>query len=582
MMPGFIHDDIVERIKSESDIVAIISGFVNLKKAGKDYRGLCPFHQEKTPSFFVIPNKGFYHCFGCGAGGNVINFIMQHERLEYPEALRFLANKAGIIIPDTKARRSDSDALFEAISLADSFFKKSLENPDIGEIARGYLDSRGIIKSTRETFSIGYAPSGWDGLLRQASASGIQPTILERVGLVIKKEGYYDRFRNRLMIPIRNLSGRIVGFGGRMLPGDDSGAKYINSPETEIYKKGNILFGFDLSKDHIREKNKAIVVEGYFDLIALFQCGIKNVVAVSGTGFTPEQAALLARFCERVILLYDPDSAGIRAAFRACGVLYNAGIEPRLIRLTKGYDPDTFVREKGRDNLLKMVEAATDVIDFVRNGISGKFADQPLARQERIIKALSETAGMIENPLRRGLLIKKITEQFSLPPNAIEIGPANKPASADRDSDRKLSGKEIGEIQFLKFLLENPDFIAKSIDVVDSSMFISDANAKIFELIRQAVIAGENVNIADLFDRIEGGDLRRLLSKIAITEMGKGSAETLFKDYIRPFKITSIKKEREKIYMGPEDPADLERIKELTRELKKLELENSKAKGGNE
>ena len=579
-MAGLIPDDIVERIKSESDIVAIISGYVNLKKAGKDYKGLCPFHQEKTPSFFVIPNKGFYHCFGCGAGGNVINFVMAHERLEYPDALRFLANKAGITIPETRAKRSDSDILFSAMALANSYFKKSLQDNQIGEIARDYLKSRGITDATCEAFDIGFAPSGWDGLIKLATSKGIQPSLLERVGLVIKKEGYYDRFRNRVMIAIRNLSGRIIGFGGRVLPGEDTGAKYVNSPETEIYKKGNTLFGLDISKDHIREKNEALVVEGYFDLISLFQAGIKNIVAVSGTGFTPEQAGLLKRFCDKVILLYDPDSAGVRAAFRACGVLYNSEIEPRLIRLSKGFDPDTFVREKGRDNLLKVISEAVDVTDFIRNGIAGRFSDQPLARQERIIKALAETAGMINDKLRRELLIKKITEKFDLPSGAIIGEIKNQPSERGKNATSTSTGREKPEREFLNFLLVNPEFIAKCVDVVNGSLFISDANAKIYELIRQYVQAGKELNIADLFDQLESEDLRHLLSQIATTEIGRDTSETLFNKHMKYFETILIKRRREELknlLNEAEKSADREKIEQLTREFQKLQ-----SRGGDE
>ena len=208
VMAGYIPDDIVERIKAESDIVSVVSAFVNLKRSGKDYKGLCPFHQEKTPSFYVIPSKGFYHCFGCGAGGNSVNFIMAHERLDYPDSLRYLAAKAGITIPETEAKKSQSEALFEALSLAGMYFSNSLANPEVGGGAMAYLKSRGIGDETIKLFGMGYAPHGWDGLLKLAASKNIQAVILERVGLAIKKEGYYDRFRHRLMVPIRTLSGR--------------------------------------------------------------------------------------------------------------------------------------------------------------------------------------------------------------------------------------------------------------------------------------------------------------------------------------------------------------------------------------
>jgi DNA primase len=576
---SYIPDDIVERIKAESDIVSVVSGFVTLKKAGKDYRGLCPFHQEKTPSFFVIPAKGFYHCFGCGAGGNAVNFIMAHEKLDYPEALRYLAEKAGITIPETtKSNKSDIDALYEALALAGSYYMKSIKDGS-GLSALNYLRSRGITDETAQTFGIGYAPPGWDGFIKHAAAKGIGPAILERVGLVAKKDNYYDRFRNRLMVPIKTVSGRIVGFGGRVMPGDD-GPKYINSPETEIYKKGKLLFGLDISKDHIREENQAIVVEGYFDLIALHQYGIKNVVAVSGTGFTTDQTQLLARFCEQIILLYDSDSAGIKAAFRACGVLYNSGIEPRLVRLPKGNDPDSFVREKGQEALLAQIAGGCDVIDFIHNGLSGKFSDQPLARQEKIIKALSETVGLIQDSLRRNLLIRKISEKFDLAPGTLE-GQIQK---APRVNGEAIEAKTIGRIkpekEFLAIILSHPEFIAQCQGIVDSSLFVDQGNAQVYELIRSCHDLGEPVNLENLFDRLENEGLRRLLAEIGVIEHDDGNEEIHFQEYLKAFKTIALRKRREELKSltsEAESLADEGKAVQLTREFRDLQT-----RGGNE
>jgi DNA primase len=575
---SYIPDDIVERIKAESDIVSVVSGFVTLKKAGKDYRGLCPFHQEKTPSFFVIPAKGFYHCFGCGAGGNAVNFIMAHEKLDYPEALRYLAEKAGITIPETpKNNKSDIDALYEALALAGSYYMKSIKDGS-GLSALNYLRSRGITDETAQTFGIGYAPPGWDGFIKHAASKGIGPAILERVGLVAKKDNYYDRFRNRLMVPIKTVSGRIVGFGGRVMPGDD-GPKYINSPETEIYKKGKLLFGLDISKDHIREENQAIVVEGYFDLIALHQYGIKNVVAVSGTGFTPDQTQLLARFCEQIILLYDSDSAGIKAAFRACGVLYNSGIEPRLVRLPKGYDPDSFVREKGKDALLAQIAGGCDVIDFIHNGLSGKFSDQPLARQEKIIKALSETVGLIQDSLRRNLLIKKISEKFDLAPGTLESQIQKAPRANGETIEAKPIGRIKPEKEFLAIIVSHPEFIAQCQGIVDSSLFIDQGNAQLFELIRACYEMGEPISLENLFDRLENEGLRRLLAEIGVIEHDDGNEEIHFQEYLKAFRTIALRKRREELKSltsEAESLADESKAVQLTREFRDLQT-----RGGN-
>ncbi len=526
----------------------------------------------------MIPAKGFYHCFGCGAGGNAVNFIMAHERLDYPEALRYLAEKAGITIPETtKNNKSDIDALYEALALAGSYYMKSIKDGS-GLSALNYLRSRGITDETAQTFGIGYASPGWDGFIKHAASKGIGPAILERVGLVAKKDNYYDRFRNRLMVPIKTVSGRIVGFGGRVMPGDD-GPKYINSPETEIYKKGKLLFGLDISKDHIREENQAIVVEGYFDLIALHQYGIKNVVAVSGTGFTPDQTQLLARFCEQIILLYDSDSAGIKAAFRACGVLYNSGIEPRLVRLPKGYDPDSFVREKGKDALLAQIAGGCDVIDFIHNGLSGKFSDQPLARQEKIIKALSETVGLIQDSLRRNLLIKKISEKFDLAPGTLESQIQKAPRASGETIEAKPIGRIKPEKEFLAIIVSHPEFIAQCQGIVDSSLFIDQGNAQLFELIRACYEMGEPISLENLFDRLENEGLRRLLAEIGVIEHDDGNEEIHFQEYLKAFRTIALRKRREELKSltsEAESLADESKAVQLTREFRDLQT-----RGGN-
>jgi DNA primase len=570
---GYIPDDIVERIKAESDILSIVSGFVTLKKIGKDYRGLCPFHQEKTASFYVIPAKGFYHCFGCGAGGNAVNFIMAHERLDYPEALRYLAEKAGITIPETtNGRKSDFETLYEALALAGSYYSKSLRDGS-GNGALEYLRSRGIADEIMRTFGIGYAPPGWDGLIKFSASKAVGTAILERVGLAIKKESYYDRFRNRLMVPIKTVSGRIVGFGGRVLPGDD-GPKYINSPETEVYKKGKTLFGLDISKDYIREENQAVVVEGYFDLIALHQYGIRNVVAASGTGFTPDQAQLLARFCEQIVLLYDSDSAGIKAAFRACGVLYNSGIEPNLVRLPKGHDPDSFVREHGAKALQTLISGGVDVIDFVYGGLQGRFSDQSLARQAKIIQGLAETAELILDPLRRGLLIKKISEKFDLAAGTIESQIRRVPQAGEKEIAERPIGREKPEREFLAFLLSHPDLIDECRSVVEPSLFIDQNSAQLFELMTSLNDLGQPVAVSGMFDRIEDEGLRRRLSEIAVIEHPNGNEKVHFQEYMRAFKTIALKKRKEELrgqISEAESLADEKRVQQLTRELRDLQ-----------
>ncbi|UCC78790.1 MAG: DNA primase [Candidatus Zixiibacteriota bacterium] len=571
---GRIPEDTVQRIKNESDIVSIISEFVNLKKSGKDFKGLCPFHQEKTPSFFVIPQKQFYHCFGCGKGGNVINFIMDHERLEYPEALRFLAQKSGIEIPRTDSGSSDAERVYEALSFAERFFNNRLLASNDARPALDYLRSRGIDGDIIMRFGLGYAPDSWDALLKAASREKIQTEVLEKAGLVKRKQGLYDHFRKRIMIPIRNISGKCVAFGGRIMPGDE-GAKYINSPETDVYKKSRILYGFDISKNTVREKNEAIVVEGYFDLISLFRAGIGNVVAASGTGFAPEQASLLSRFCERVVLMYDPDSAGIKAAFRACGVLYNAGLEPRLIRLPKGSDPDGYIRKYGAENLLNIISEADDIFDFVIKGLKGKISDQTVATQKKIITKIVEFVEPIDDHQTRAIIYEKIYSRLGVDIKPFAPGEGRPGAPSDRLDDIGVK-KDNFENTFLAIIISHPEIYGECFDRVDSSLFSESDNARIFEIIGKLHSSGREISISNLFDEIGSNGLRNRLSKIALIEHSSADWVTVFEDCMRRFKKIAIKRRLDEL-KGLIDEAgkesDRDRLEILTREFHKLKAE---------
>lgn len=573
-MAGFIPEDIVERIKNDSDIVAVISEFVNLKKSGKDYKGLCPFHQEKTPSFYVVPSRGFYHCFGCGKGGNLINFIMEHERLEYPAALRYLADKAGIAIPETAHFGSRNERIYDLLAFAASFYENSIRSKS-AKAASDYLKSRGISEATGRIFGIGYAPAGWDNLIKAASSKGFSPSDLEAAGLAIKKEGYYDRFRNRLMIPIRSISGKVIGFGGRAMSPDDS-AKYINSPETEVYKKGRVLYGLDISKNDIRSSNVAVVVEGYFDLISLFQAGIKNVVAVSGTGFTAEQASLLARFSEQAVLLYDSDSAGVKAAFRACGVLYGAGVEPRLVRLPRGYDPDSYLRDKGYDDVNAMISEASDVVDFVRQGIKGRFTDLSLPRQKKVVGTLGELMRPIEDALTRELLSRKLFEKLDIDLKTLGlIGESRTPVGGD-DGPPVLSGRDRFERAFLSLLLEHSELVSGCEGSIEESLFTDSLNGKIFTAILKSNFGGTELSIPSLCDQLGDEAAARRLREIAFPDQVPSDWEEQFESSLRKFRRISVEKRLHELKgkIGEaEKTSDKNRIRELTREFQNLKLE---------
>jgi DNA primase len=374
---------LLDDIRAGIDIVDLVGRFVNLRKAGVNWKGLCPFHSEKTPSFMVNPKKGIFHCFGCGVGGDVFGFLMRQDKLTFPEAVRTLAKQAGVALPDERTRAegdSGREELFRIMAHAGEFYAEQLWKP-AGQRAREYLAKRGIEPDVAKRFNLGYAPEGWDTLLGVMRGERIAPEALEQAGLVIRREsgsGYYDRFRGRLMFAIRDLQGRTVAFGGRGL--DNEQPKYLNSPETPLYTKGNLLYAADLAREALRERNRAVLVEGYVDCLMAHQHGFTETVAALGTAFTPAQLAILRRYCDEVITFFDADVAGQKAAERAAELLeptdggaawavnragsFGGGFRLKVALLPAGHDPDTFLREHGAAAFADRLAAARSLLGY--------------------------------------------------------------------------------------------------------------------------------------------------------------------------------------------------------------------------
>src|SRR5438309_1119639 len=364
-----------EKVKQQADIVRVIGEYVQLKRAGQNFRGLCPFHAEKTPSFNVHPTKQIYHCFGCGQGGDVFKFVMEMEKCAFPEAIRVVAEKCGIAIPQPKERSPEErrenqqrTILVEIHREAQTFFVKQLEGTLEGKAARAYLEDRGLDKDAVGRFGIGYAPSGGDALLRHFKSKYAEKLLAES-GLISRDQGgrLFDRFRRRITFPIANEAGKIVAFGARAL-GDEQ-PKYLNSPETPIYSKSNVLYHLDRAKEAMRRQDFAILVEGYLDAIAVARAGISNVVASCGTSLAEPQIKLLGRFTRRVIVNYDPDTAGQAATERSLSLLLEHDFEVRVLALPpvgdKKADPDLFIRERGKDEYLKLLKEAPPYVDYL-------------------------------------------------------------------------------------------------------------------------------------------------------------------------------------------------------------------------
>lgn len=452
-MMGSEMDDFVERVSERTDIYSVVSRYVSLTQKSGRYWGCCPFHNEKTPSFCLSPEKGFFYCFGCGTGGNAFKFLSLIEKISYFEAIKLQAQRLGIDLPERKyspeeeRRRRAEKTLLQINESAQDFYHECLIKTARGEVGRKYLTARGITVETIETFKLGYAPDEWETLLTQLTRKGFSPQQLESVGLVAKRKnssGWYDRFRGRIMIPIVDVLGHVVGFGGRILNDvDDNNPKYLNTPETALFNKGKLLFGLDKANRAINVADAAIVVEGYMDAISLFSAGIKNVVATLGTAFTPEHAKLILRYARKIIFCYDSDEAGQRATIRALPIVQTTGAEVFVIKVPDGKDPDEFIRKHGKTAFEELIKNAVPLIDYRMEYV---LAHAELSTVSGKVKALQEilpVVAKITNAITRNEYRKKIAVALLLEEQIVvyewEKFLANNDSIARQESEKKLS-----------------------------------------------------------------------------------------------------------------------------------------------
>jgi len=422
---GYIPDELIEEIRVRSDIVEVISDRVLLKKSGANYKGLCPFHSEKTPSFIVSPAKQIFHCFGCNEGGNVYQFVMKIENISFPDSVLLLARKYGINITDQKIKgvnSSQKNTLYDVNAMAAEFFQRQLSDLPQGKTAREYLRKRGITDNIIESFKIGYASTSWDGVHQFLKKKGISTDIQNSAGLIKEREnggGYVDRFRERIIFTISDSEGRVVGFGGRVLNDTDSRPKYLNSPETLIYKKGNILYGLNITKDSIRKSKEAFLVEGYFDLITVYQHGIKNIIATSGTALTEDHARILRRYTDTVTLVFDGDEAGRNASDRGGIVLLNGGVKVKVISLPHGNDPDNFIREKSGEGFLNIARESKTFMEYIINKAIAESDLKSLDEKIRCINSVIPFLSIINNSVERSIYLSLLAEKTGVSEKAI-------------------------------------------------------------------------------------------------------------------------------------------------------------------
>jgi DNA primase len=424
-----ISRETIDEVKNRVDIVDVVSDFVSLKKSGQNYKALSPFANEKTPSFFVVPSKGIFKDFSSGKGGDAFTFVMEHEKLSYAETIRYLAKKYGVEIKEDKlsdenrAEQSEREGLYILMNFAKDFYKNILLTHEEGRsIGLSYFRERGFNDRTIEKFELGYALEGWENFSKEAVSKGYNKELLEKTGLVVKKEdgSSYDRFRGRVIFPVHNISGKVLAFGARMMGKDKNQPKYINSPETEIYHKSDVLYGLYQGKNAIRNKENCYLVEGYTDVISMHQADVENVVASSGTALTEGQIRLIHRFTENVTVLFDGDSAGIKAALRGIDMILKGGLNVRVVLFPDGEDPDSYSRKVGTSEFQKFLkEKSQDFVSFKTNLYAAEAAGDPIRKAESI-KEIISSISLIPDPVKRSVYIQetsnllKIAEQVLL------------------------------------------------------------------------------------------------------------------------------------------------------------------------
>ncbi len=574
-----------EKVKQQADIVRVIGEYVRLKKAGANFMGLCPFHQEKTPSFAVHPVKQIYHCFGCGAGGDVFKFVMELEKSTFPEALRTVAEKCGIPIPRQRERSPEErrenqqrTVIIEMHREATAYFARQFDESHEGAVAMAYLEERGLDREALLRFGLGYAPSSGDALLRQLK-SKYSEKLLDSSGLLSRDQAgrFYDRFRRRIMFPIANESGKVIAFGGRAM-GDDM-PKYLNSPETPIYSKSNVLYHLDRAKESLRQNDFAILVEGYMDAIAVARAGLVNVVASCGTSLAESQIKLLSRFTRRVVVNYDPDAAGQAATERSLALLLEKEFEVRVLSLPGGADPDKFLKEQGAESYRKLLAQAPAYLDYLigralkmdRSTAEGKLAainflmpyvqrlPNRLLRSEWASRMASELR--VDEPVLREALRRAASDRRSeVKPKAELLAPVVKPA----------------ERQLIRMLVESNGFREKlAHELSGSSLHRGLETEKIFEvLIARVADEPDPTALAAALDDRE----RRLLFEIlfdAAPESTWEAAESCL-EFLRSRKLAAELAELQRKIQSKPPKDDLIA---LLRQKEKLRLELAKKQG---
>jgi len=578
----------IDEIRNKADILQIVGEYVPLKKRGKNYLGLCPFHSEKTPSFTVSPEKQLFHCFGCNEGGNVFSFLMKIENISFSEAVELLGERLSIAVKKTGASpalTSEKDKYIGIMELAQRLYRETLEGSE-GALAREYLKKRGLSEASVKAFDLGCSPNKWDTLLNFLFKKGVVQKDMEKLGLIIErtdKSGFYDRFRERLMFPIYDLRGRVIGFGGRIIPSDnktDEEAKYINSPDSPIYNKGYSIYGINVTKDDIKKTRTAILVEGNVDLITCWQYGIKNVVCPLGTALTSNQAKIIHRFADNVVIAFDRDNAGNTATARSVEILRDEGLSVKVSRYEGGKDPDEALKAKGAESFIKAANEAIPWMEYMIANTLSKYDLKGIEGRAKAVKAVALIIAQEKDEFVQKGYIKHVAEKLGFGIDEVS-------------SEVKRHGfySKKGEALSLKRSVEKPSLkIEKAEECI---IKLSMTDKEIMDMFRQNIswqeFTGKNTKIiAELLQSIDidtkdithfmlgnlpDEDSKKLSSKIMMSDYPAENTKKVAQDCINTIKAHHLKSKMESLrgeIMTAEKEGKLENVSMLHREFKDL------------
>ena len=568
-------DEFVERVDERTDIYSVVSRYVQLDKKNGRYWGLCPFHNEKTPSFNVSADKGLFYCFGCGAGGNAFKFLSLIENISYFEAIKLQAQRLGIDLPNKKLspeaerrRRTEKD-FFKINELAQDFYHECLTKSAHGESGRKYLQERGITPEVIENFKLGFAPDMWENLVKMLTKKGFSYQQIEAVGLISRRQdssGYYDRFRERIIIPITDIFGHVTGFGGRIITEEKEKPKYINTSETPVFNKRKLLFGLDKSNRAISSAGKAIVVEGYMDAISLFSAGIKNVVATLGTAFTPEHAKLITRYTKKIVFCYDSDEAGQKATIRALPIVHAAGAEVFIITIPDGKDPDEFIRKHGKEEFETLINNAETMVDYRINYV---VANAELTTTFGKAQALNQILPIVvdfDSEVMRNEYRKKISSVLMLDEQSIAVEWHKFALKRKKENSRKSQIKTAAIQRPLlpKDTTSQPQFLLACEDILRISWQDIEAIEYVLKLLPEEIFSETHREIIEWY-RTCAAEERRPNKISAAEELSEAAYAELSRIFVNGFDVP--REVDRKVFA---DALTFLRVSELKKEYDKL------------